>query len=294
MIPYLTVSPVTFGPITLQPFGVLVALGVAIGWKLVSTRAKTLGFVDSDVQSFLWWMIMGGFIGGHLFEAVFYHPRAVMEQPLELLMIWKGLSSFGGFAGATLGGLAWKYLMLRPLRSSGPLSLIALPVRRTEPMTLLPYADVMLAAFPVAWVFGRAGCSVVHDHPGTDAARDSWFAVAYGPGIRIDHGLFQLQYGNTPRYDLGYLEFLFAIVLAIAFAVTWRRAGAKGYYVAAAALVYPPVRFVLDFLRSTEADGGDVRYAGLTPAQWACTLVFAYGCWLLRSIRRTPAAPISN
>jgi prolipoprotein diacylglyceryltransferase len=36
----------------------------------------------------------------------------------------------------------------------------------------------------------------------------------------------------------------------------------------------------LDFLRETDAAAGDIRYGGLTPAQWACFLLFVFGIGL--------------
>ncbi len=53
-------------------------------------------------------------------------------------------------------------------------------------MPILPFADLILSVFPVAWVFGRSGCSVVHDHPGMKADRRArCLAVAFGPPERI-------------------------------------------------------------------------------------------------------------
>jgi phosphatidylglycerol:prolipoprotein diacylglycerol transferase len=67
-------------------------------------------------------------------------------------------------------------------------------------------------------------------------------------------------------------------------------------------VAYAPVRFVLDFLRVPEGDpnfpgASDPRYAGLTPAQWACFLALGYGAYLLKGsigkpyVRTAPAAP---
>jgi phosphatidylglycerol---prolipoprotein diacylglyceryl transferase len=280
MIPYIIVEPVRVGPFILEPFGILVALGVLLGISLATRRAKRVGLDDRHIRSFITWILVGGFVGAHVLDSLFYHPREVLEHPWSLLILWAGLSSFGGFIGASLGALAWKYYTTREGLSLGSLLHIRFPIRRSRPARLMPYADVIMAVFPVSWMLGRAGCSVVHDHPGTRASADSWFSVAYGPGPSTDFHLFQLRHGVEARYDLGFLEMLFAMILAVAFALTWRQGSAKGWYVAAAAVAYAPVRFALDFLRLGDPEGGDLRYALLTPAQWACIGLLAFGVWL--------------
>jgi phosphatidylglycerol:prolipoprotein diacylglycerol transferase len=156
------------------------------------------------------------------------------------------------------------------------------------PEAILPLVEVVLSVFPVAWVFGRAGCAVVHDHPGTKAAANAWFAIAYGPGPIERFGLIELRHGSSPQYDLGLLEMLYAMILALAFAWTWRRARKRGWYIVASCISYAPVRFALDFLRLDDNAGGDLRYGALTPAQWACCAMFLFGLGLATWLRRHP------
>jgi phosphatidylglycerol:prolipoprotein diacylglycerol transferase len=83
---------------------------------------------------------------------------------------------------------------------------------------------------------------------------------------------------------------LFAVFLALAFALTWRSQSTRGWYIAVASLAYAPVRFFLDFLRLTDPEGGDLRYGHLTPAQWACIVLFAFGGWQLLRLARSSKA----
>ena len=276
MIPYIQVHPIHLGPLTLQPFGILVGAGIILGVTLATRRAKKLGLDPEIVQSLMWWMLIGGFVGGHVFDALLYHPAEVAARPWVLFNIWEGLSSFGGFAGALLGVLAWKRYQTKKGK----------PV-----VSILPYCDAVQSIFPLAWVFGRAGCAVVHDHPGALAPASSWLAVAYGPGTGEGYGLFDLQHGIVPRYDLGLLEMFFAMILSVAFVAVWNRRMPVGSYLVAASLSYAPVRFALDFLRATDLEGADPRYGHLTPAQWACLGMFAFGLLLWRHIRAHVAAP---
>lgn len=59
-----------------------------------------------------------------------------------------------------------------------------------------------------------------------------------------------------------------AIVVVPVFVLLDRKERGPGFFLAAFAALYMPVRFMLDFLRVSDA-----RYGGLTPAQWAAAAV---------------------
>lgn len=253
-------------PPSIKPFGTLVALGVYIGSIVATRHAKERGMDLKKMSEFIFWVVGIGFIGGHVFDAIFYHPDRLSRDPLYLFKLWDGLSSYGGFAGALIGVFAWRFY------------------RRQAVMDMV---DTIASAYPLAWVFGRAGCAVVHDHPGRHS--DAWFAVRYPMGE-----------GFVGRYDLGLYEMLLSIPMAVAFAILWRRKPIRpiGFYVGWMCVAYAPVRFFLDFLREEEGAGlvgGDPRYGGLTPAQWASVGLLLIGLYFLRMAyveKRMPAAPI--
>jgi phosphatidylglycerol:prolipoprotein diacylglycerol transferase len=228
-------------------------------------------------------MLVAGFILSHVLDSLFYHWEDVVKQPWSLFLPWEGLSSFGGFVGAFIGIALWRKFYLDGWR---------LRVRE-RPHPILPFADLVLSVFPVGWIFGRAGCSTVHDHLGARAAPGTLVAVEVplrnGDGTVTHFGFIEFIHGHDLRFDLGFLELLFTIVLAACFALTWRRRLPIGTYVVASALAYSPVRFAMDFLRKPASDGGDTRYAGLTPAQFGCIALFAYGLFMIGYTRRLNA-----
>jgi phosphatidylglycerol---prolipoprotein diacylglyceryl transferase len=286
MIDYIHVYKLQVGPLTIHPFGLLVAIGVAVGVQLAKRRGLRLGLPAAELSSFIGWMLVAGFIGGHVLDEIFYHPAQIIEEPWSLLYLWAGLSSFGGFTGALIGVVLWKFYEMRPMFDVGRLLTFVRPVRRALPLNILPYGDVVLAVFPIAWVFGRMGCTVVHDHPGLKAGAWMPLSVAYGPGPVEVFGFFELRHGNVPRYDLGLLEMLFAVLVSVVFAATWKRRLPVGWYAAVLPIVYAPVRFGLDFLRLDDPAGGDLRYGSLTPAQWACIALFLGGLFLCSRVAR--------
>lgn len=241
-------------PPSIKPFGTLVALGVYIGSVVAMRHARERRLSEAKMNEFIFWVVASGFVGAHVLDAIFYHPASIAKDPLYVVKLWEGLSSYGGFIGAVVGAIAW--------RSS-----------RREP--ILPYVEVVNSAFPLAWVFGRSGCASVHDHPGK--LSDAWYAVKWpAMGGHI-----------VGRLDLGLIEMVLTIPLAVAFAILWRRKPFRplGFYTGIMCTAYAPVRFLLDFLREDERDyaaGGDPRYGGLTPAQWACFGLLALGIYFLR------------
>lgn len=245
-------------PPSIKPFGTLVALGVYLGAVVAKRRADERRLDPKKMTDLIFWVVAAGFIGGHVLDAIFYHPARVARDPLYVLRLWDGLSSYGGFTGALIGAWLWRWI-------------------RGE--KILPYGDVIMSALPIGWMFGRAGCAVVHDHPG--AFSDAWFAVR-----------FPMGQGYVGRYDLGLYEMLLTIPVVIAFSVLWRRDPFRpvGFYSGWLCVAYAPVRFFLDFLREDAKNNpaGDPRYGGLTPAQWACFGLLAIGFYILRIASKGP------
>ncbi|MBL8611955.1 MAG: prolipoprotein diacylglyceryl transferase [Myxococcales bacterium] len=280
MIPYIHVPDLPIGPIKLHPFGLLVATGVIVGSILATRRARARGVDVDKLNSFITWMLISGFVLSHMIDEVFYHPEEIKKAPWTLLMPWTGLSSFGGFIGGLIGVVTWKFIKAEPLVRVGGLFTIPKFKLREKAEPIMPLCDIILAVFPVAWIFGRSGCSVVHDHPGMKAGADALLAVAYGPYKLAEvktYGPIELRFGSQPQYDLGLMELMFTVLVAAFFAATWSRRLPTGSYIAATAFAYAPVRFVMDFFRIREGDAADLRYGQLTFAQWCCVALFVFG-----------------
>ncbi len=262
-VPYLNDLIDPNKPPSIKPFGTLVALGVYVGSVLSIRRVRERGLDTRQMSDFLFWVTVFGFVISHWLDAIFYHPETVMRDPLYLLRIWEGLSSYGGFIGAMVGVFAWRFY------------------RKKRP---LEFVDICASAMPLAWVFGRTGCSVVHDHPGSIS--DAWFAVQF-PNVVCPEGF--PPDAVCGRYDLGLIEMVLTIPLAVACQWLWIRQPkrATGFYIGLILTAYAPVRFFLDFLRlSPEAavfrGATDHRWGGLTFAQWSCFAALIGGVALLK------------
>jgi phosphatidylglycerol:prolipoprotein diacylglycerol transferase len=302
MIPYIHVPdlPVA-GPVTLHPFGLLVATGVVLGTWITTRRAAQRGLDTDQLNSFITWMLIFGFVGGHVFDAIFYHPEKIKADPLYLIKIWESLSSFGGFLGAGIGIFLWKYFETdRAIVNLGLFTLFSFKRRKT-PAPIMPLADLIISVFPVAWIFGRGGCAVVHDHKGAVAPAGHWLAVGYpvreadfihnAKGITGEvvwnWGPLQFVKGLAPHFDLGLLEWFFTVLLSVFLVISWRRKLPTGTYLSVVTLAYAPIRFLMDFFRLPD-DGhtGDLRFGALTFAQYACIALFFYGLYAAWNAKR--------
>jgi phosphatidylglycerol:prolipoprotein diacylglycerol transferase len=116
------------------------------------------------------------------------------------------------------------------------------------------------------------GCSVVHDHPGLP----STFFLA-------------VKFPDGPKHDLGLYEMLYSIVLT---AILYGLKNVRpfyGFHPALMLLLYAPVRFGLDYLRTA-----DKKYFGLTPGQYFAVAIFIGGIALIMyglSLKRRGIAP---
>ncbi len=130
------------------------------------------------------------------------------------------------------------------------------------------YFEVALYGVVGAWLFGRAACFSAHDHLGAQT-----------------HFVLGVPQAGVVRHELGLYELLLTIPLF--FFLFWSTKKSErwpGFVTTVVTLYYAPVRFALDAFRQ-----GDLRYWGLTPAQWMCLPFFALGIYfLIRRVRRGP------
>jgi len=247
------------GTIPIQPFGVLVAIGVLSGAKIAEVWGKKNGVAPSAVSDMVAHVVIMGFILGYFLNAAWYHPERYVEiwnDPSKFFSTYLGLSSYGGFFGAILGLLIWK---------------------KRRGLSLIAVGEAATFAFPFGWFFGRLGCFTVHDHPGR--VTDFFLAV---DNYQVGTPPFE------PRHDLGLYEVFWAFGVCVLFLILARKKRPRGFYMAALPLLYAPIRFFLDYLRAEPATGGDVRYAGLTPGQWSSFAILAIGLYVAWYVKTKP------
>lgn len=273
MIPYYPQPTLHLGPVTVYAFGILVAAAMLAGSHLAIRRCRREGLDTGLAMDLVFYTLVAGLLGAHLFAVLAYFPGEVWEDPLMLLRFWENISSFGGIAGAVLG--------------------IALFFRWKAPILSAPtkwrYLEAISFAFPFAWAIGRLGCTLAHDHPGTVTRFPLGVSLATPDAMEYIRYYYQSagRLADLPDaallcrmayHDLGWYEFLYTLFFIVP-VFLWMDRGKRptGFYTALFLLLYAPVRFALDFLRLS-----DVRYLGLTPGQYGSILTVAAVLFLWR------------
>jgi phosphatidylglycerol:prolipoprotein diacylglycerol transferase len=246
VLPNLYIPPYKlFGIIPIQPFGVLVALALVVGYSLGRRRARLTGLDPQICADGQFWIVVTGFVMAHWVSLIFYFPDKVLHAPWKLLFFWEGISSFGGMIGGILGA--------------------AIFFRRRKVSTI-KYVDAITFGFVPAWIIGRMGCTVVFDHPGHPT--DFLLGMMY-------------HRDGIVRHNLGMYEMLVAAGLTVVLYSLKNVRPFDGFHPALMLVLYSPARFLLDFLREVPRQGGDVRYFGLTPGQYFAVGLLALGVFLL-------------
>jgi len=250
--------------VPIQAFGVIVAAGVLIGAHLLRRYAEWHKVGDDKIRGLTAWITVTGFIGAHVFDVVAYQWHELEKDPLLLIKIWAGISSYGGFIGGALGFAFYVWWKRLPSRLM---------------------ADIAIVGLLPAFSIGRIGCTVVSDHIGRAVDPTAWYAALameyprFGDAVLTNGGIAHLAQtypGTSPSilaWNLGLIEFLYlvpvnALILYLAFR---RKRPPAGFLVVLTGVLYAPVRFFLDYLRP---ETSDPRYLGLTFAQWSSVAFF--------------------
>ena len=250
LVPYFPPPVFNLFGIPLDSWSLLVSLGFIIGIEFARARAKQLGIAIKDVVDGGLFIVGMGFVVGHFVHVGVYNPHLIDEKGwIIFLQIWAGFSSNGGFVGAVLGTVLWFMV-----------------IRKREPFW--KHADTIAYSLPFGWFFGRLGCFSAHDHVGQRS--DFFLAVDFPADI------YGGYYGG-PRHDLGLYEALWVLVLAIVHFSLRHKKLPYSTFAMIFCFAYAPIRFGLDFLRNTDLQGADVRFMGLTPAQYGSIIFLCCG-----------------
>ena len=263
-IPYTTFPTIDFGPVGLKTFGLMVAIGVALGAWLAARWGGRFGVPTDDTYRLATRLVVAGFVGARLTWVASHLDQ--IGSPLDVIAVWKGGLQFsGGFAAAVIAGL---------------------PAFRRIPREVRWHSiDGYAYGLTIGLAFGRVGCYAVGEHFGRLTSFP--LAVRYDGGAvrESTFGTVALREGLT-FHNTALHELLFLLVLFGALMLLRRHAERRpGLIIGVFAVSYGVVRFLTDTLRVS-----DERVAALTGAQALMLLLIAAGGWILVRATRLPPA----
>ncbi len=205
---YNNIDPVLIsaGPVEMRWYGLLFATGILLNYLLLQWVFKREKYPLEHLESLAVYLFFGLVIGARLGEVLFYTPGYFLENPIEILQIWKGgLSSHGATIGLFLAYFIWC---------------------RVHKVKFSKYTDALILGVPITAAFVRIGnffnseivgkvtdgFGVVFQRNAESVARHPVQLYEAALSIVIFGGLFWLYknyYKKTPP-----MTFMFAFLVA--------------------------------------------------------------------------------
>ena len=264
-IPYTSFPEIPLGPITLQTFGLCVAVGVILGAWLTVRRNRRLGISVDQSERIIILLVVAGLVGARLLWVITSLDE--IDSPIDVIAVWNGGLQFsGGFIAA---------LLLAPVLT-----------RRLSSDQRWQMIDGAALGLALGLAIGRIGCYAVGEHLGGQTSFP--LGITYQGGQVIEGPLeVGVTYWSTPV-----LEFLYVLViLAIMLWVDRKGTAGAGTIAGLFCMLYAVARFASDFLRVN-----DETLYGLTGAQYMTIALLVLGAWFLRTARRreSPSAYLAR
>lgn len=256
---YTPLVHIDLGPLRLSPHGMGIAIGFLIGARVMLPQAEKRGISADDVSSFLVRAAIGAIIGARL-AYVLNHIGDYTDNPIEIIMIWKGgISLLGGFAGAIIA---------------------ALPEMKKRKVSFWQAMDAAAPGMAVGVIIGRVGDLIVADHLGK--ATDFFMGYKCPPGDVATAVPCIAGPGGVVHQPALY-DFILTIIVLVILLQLRKTVRYDGFLILTFGVFYGLNRFIEDWFRVDVTHG-----LVLTGSQWtALAAMLVCGGWLIFR-HRTP------
>jgi len=248
----------SIGDFFLPSYGVLVTIGFLLGLWVTGKLARRNGLDPQLVTDLGIYVALAGLGGAKLLMLIYEIPYYI-QHPGEIFSL-ATLQAGGVFFGGLIAALA-----------------VAVWYLRSRKLSFLPVADVFAPGIAIGHAIGRIGCFSAGCCWGQACDR-SWAVTFTDPEA---HRLVGVPLGiplhPTQLYEAGG-EFLIFLYLYRQIARPHGVGSIIGQYL----ILYPLVRFAVEFLRAHEQ--ANPWGLALTAAQWMTLGLLGLGVWLV--IRR--------
>ena len=237
------------GPVTLQTFGIMFALGFVAAGVLVARRLKELGKPVDWAYEMIFAALVGGLVGARV-DFVLENLDTVSDDLLGNIFSGSGLVWYGGAIGGAIGVLIWA---------------------RLRHMLNLGLLDICAPALAIGYAVGRIGCQLSGDGD-YGIPWDGPWAMAYPDGTVPTN----VPVHPTPIYE--------TLAMGLVTYTLWRLRFSfqPGLLFALYLVLAGTERFLVEFIRRN-----DEVFLGLTqPQLLSLAMIVIGGVWLVVKSRR--------
>ncbi|MFA5796429.1 MAG: prolipoprotein diacylglyceryl transferase [Candidatus Woesearchaeota archaeon] len=234
MIPYKIFPPFELGPLHINMYGIMFALGILVASLLAIREAKKRGIKKEVIEDLVLYLLIGIIVGARLFDVFFYWPADMPLTFWDIFAVWNGgMAFFGGFIGALIAGFIYT---------------------RKHKLNFWKFADIFTLPLIVGHILGRLGDYFTGGHPGK-VTNLPW-------AIYLDGAL---------RHPVVVYEIIGLIIIGIIIYNLRKLHKFDGFLFLVYVQLYSVQRIILDFFR---IESTDPRYLGLTPTQYVGIVLF--------------------
>jgi phosphatidylglycerol---prolipoprotein diacylglyceryl transferase len=238
----------------LHTFGVMLALGILLGWWMLTRETVRLGdpqITPQRIGRLAWYIVLAVVAGGRLMYVITsWHEFA--ERPLAIFAVWQGgLVMYGGLIAVflTVIGYAAK-----------------------NRINVLRLCDLVAPSCFLGDVVGRWGCFFAGDDYGKETS--SWLGVTFTD----PESLVPKELLGHPLYPTQIFMSLKALVIFVVLIWITRRKKFDGQVAGWALMLYAVLRSIIEFFRG-DLDRGFV--GPMSTAQFTSIFMFAVGLVIL-------------
>ncbi len=218
----------SWGPLHLYSYGLLVATGVLCAILLIRRNAKFSGINPDTSVDLAMATVISGFTGARIFYVIQFWDF-FKNTPLDIVKIWQGgIILYGGLIGGLIGFIFFIKL---------------------NKLSFLPTLDLFVPAMALAQGFGRLGCFLN--------------GCCYGADCTLPWAV-KFPFIGAKVHPTQLYEALFCFILSAFLYRLWKRKLAAGHVAFAYFAIYPIGRFLIEFFRGDQHH----YLLHLTLAQW--------------------------
>ena len=138
-LPFPAIDPVLvqFGPLAIRWYALAYIAGIVLGWQIVRRMVQRPGWsiTPEAVDDLVFYVTLGIILGGRLGYVLFYQPGHYLDQPLDMLAVWRGGMSFhGGLVGVIVAAALFA---------------------RSRGLAFREVVDALAVVTPIGLLFGR-------------------------------------------------------------------------------------------------------------------------------------------